>query len=145
MHGRHGINTRKEATRDSGYELKSHVANKIITKKQILEHQYLIDAIMISMKPSLSHYICKRFTALMIKKHFNQFKEEEDQRRQEKVDSLDRRGKMDKAMTGLFKNTLGNKFKSMLKTAEKKVGNEDSNSQVSSSASSRIVQLNLEE
>ena len=38
--------------------------------QNLLEHQGLIQAIMIAIKPKLSHMLCKRYTSTMIKSYF---------------------------------------------------------------------------
>jgi len=38
--------------------------------QNLLEHQAYIQAIMIAIKPKLSHMLCKRYTSTMIKSYF---------------------------------------------------------------------------
>lgn len=49
----------------------------LVDTHSILRHQKEIDAIMIAIKPNISHYLCKSYSKEMIKKYFRKVREEE--------------------------------------------------------------------
>lgn len=53
-----------------GYALVKNKGSQLQKTQNLLEHQAYIQAIMIAIKPKLSHMLCKRYTSTMIKSYF---------------------------------------------------------------------------
>ena len=65
---------KKKAEQNFDYNYKPR--RNLVDPKSILQHQKEIDAIMIAIKPSISHYFCKSYNKDMIKKYICKARED---------------------------------------------------------------------
>ena len=67
----------QESEHDCDIDHKKHVTSgSLVDPKKLLEHQEIIEALMIAIKPNLLHYYFKKYTNEMIKMYFNKIRRE---------------------------------------------------------------------
>ena len=67
----------QESEHDCEMDHYKHVTSgSLVDPKKLLEHQEIIEALMIAIKPNILHYYCKRYTNEMIKGYFNKIRRE---------------------------------------------------------------------